>query len=771
MTEVRLTIRPNREPFEAGREHEHDIVVDITIPGNQDWPGIKHRLSKIVDRHIGKSTRPTFHSSDGNLIESQEGYLQLLSDCNGASPLPIFALVDFVEPPSPPAHPPEEPTSVFPEQKVVAERLLQKAKDCLKDRDLSDFTSLRALVFVPTFTTLQHQTIKRVKEAHLVGGKSGDVVTVLMYHIRSSASRKAYKLFTESAVVNERTLHVVIADECRWGPVISQAHDQLVNNADLDRPSVLRLLVSATPYNCLTKDSRVDPDREVNWSEEIKANTRSGGGINRPYRTLYRGLDDSTRSVAFTLHGERRALTFERKGPPRETRIGYLEDGDLYGTYEDLADAVEGRFFRDFGVKCAVVRRSGLHFRITMTGSWKLVWGGTDDNLLRSVGFTRESIDKGGHTFISRNPPTADADHPLRSQRIRQDVGFHGLVVVYNRKFDIRKGIQDGEVGETGQEEKLGGAIERKETKGGKKKKPAGSLKEGHVTLVDYMLALAYFAVFRVDEKWQDNKDEYCFLEPLDPNDSQHRYTEANVRRYLDVVTQLADFEAAGPTTAAVQMDLKPVVAWLLHTRASKAAEERCLEVTDSKGKEGLDYDFLIPNYLHIFKELLKAERGGHSTTAEESWYTETERAVHDLLSVDPKSGRGRTTVVRVYDSDECLSFQTGLRSAVMKLGLVCGKTRRQPLSVLNDIGTTVIYQHIESYFLRLQLSDRDPKTLQATTMEKEEGVLSYEDLNSVPCLLILCNKGRLVTPSPRHSGPSTSGSVHLNAYLHLYRS
>lgn len=71
-----------------------------------------------------------------------------------------------------------------------------------------------------------------------------------MYDSKSAAPKATYEAFKSSALTDQGTLHLIIADECHWGPVKSQAHDDLLNDPDLlSNPNVIKLLVSATPYN------------------------------------------------------------------------------------------------------------------------------------------------------------------------------------------------------------------------------------------------------------------------------------------------------------------------------------------------------------------------------------------------------------------------------------------------------------------------------------------------------------------------------------------
>ena len=52
--------------------------------------------------------------------------------------------------------------------------------------------------------------------------------------------------------------------------------------------------------------------------------------------------------------------------------------------------------------------------------------------------------------------------------------------------------------------------------------------------------------------------------------------------------------------------------------------------------------------------------------------------------------------VLRVYENDENLTLQKIMRSAIQTLGLCDDASDRRAFSVISDIGTTHLYQHLE---------------------------------------------------------------------------
>ena len=85
--------------------------------------------------------------------------------------------------------------------------------------------------------------------------------------------RHEWQLFREEVIKRRKRLFITIADECHWGPKAFQAHDKMVNDCVPENDAVGRsadargsllqqenyfvLLVSATPYNVLSRASRI----------------------------------------------------------------------------------------------------------------------------------------------------------------------------------------------------------------------------------------------------------------------------------------------------------------------------------------------------------------------------------------------------------------------------------------------------------------------------------------------------------------------------------
>ncbi|KAG5189579.1 hypothetical protein JKP88DRAFT_143593, partial [Tribonema minus] len=162
-----------------------------------------------------------------------------------------------------------------PEQECVAAALVRMTERALLPGggSLEDvFTDgLDFLVLVPRFTTLQQQTAARVQKMGLADGAGGSIgQRVIMYQARSgSGTSKMFQRFKSESETHSKRLFCIIADECHWGATKTGAYSQFVNqfgDGDKRQKNVVILLVSATPYNCLTRDSRVtQPDNVLKW--------------------------------------------------------------------------------------------------------------------------------------------------------------------------------------------------------------------------------------------------------------------------------------------------------------------------------------------------------------------------------------------------------------------------------------------------------------------------------------------------------------------------
>lgn len=108
--------------------------------------------------------------------------------------------------------------------------------------------------------------------------QDGDAQKVIQYSDRRSHPGQ-WKLFRREVFKRPNRLFITVADECHWGPKAYQAHDKMVNDNEpeeeaagtsagardslLQQENYFALLVSATPYNVISKGSHIPEEYMV----------------------------------------------------------------------------------------------------------------------------------------------------------------------------------------------------------------------------------------------------------------------------------------------------------------------------------------------------------------------------------------------------------------------------------------------------------------------------------------------------------------------------
>lgn len=110
-----------------------------------------------------------------------------------------------------------------------------------------------------------------------------DNVKVIQYADKPQ-HRKEWAKYADQIRSSPTRLFITIADECHWGPTACQAHDKMVNDYT-DKPDVIQqdllecknhivLLVSATPFNVLSQNSRLPEKYVVTKFPALAGNAR-----------------------------------------------------------------------------------------------------------------------------------------------------------------------------------------------------------------------------------------------------------------------------------------------------------------------------------------------------------------------------------------------------------------------------------------------------------------------------------------------------------------
>jgi hypothetical protein len=160
---------------------------------------------------------------------------------------------------------------------------------------IGQYTTLKYLILVPKFNSLKQQTKERVEAcADLVRESEDSALLVELYPVTSTAAVRMADLMAEiiqsDASGPSDVLYVVIVDECHFAPS-STAVPLLHNPAVRGCKNFVALMVSATPYNCLSTYSRIPEDNIIEWSQHVDLATRPN----------YIGCEHYFRSVALRL--------------------------------------------------------------------------------------------------------------------------------------------------------------------------------------------------------------------------------------------------------------------------------------------------------------------------------------------------------------------------------------------------------------------------------------------------------------------------------------
>jgi len=560
-------------------------------------------------------------------------------------------------------------------------------------------------------------------------------------------------------------------------------------------PNLLLLLVSATPYNVLTCNSRVNQQPDEAGAGNVVRWFQSG----EKAETEYRSMDFYLDTVAFEVPPGLKARLRVQDGsdPPMEITLS-LDVANGQGSASPplriasmtaIADLLNASLVQQ-GVKktLLVVKFShktepSLRYKFYLhrpnapmkKTTVTLVFD--EHSLWKLLGFTEEGPkelfqgdDKHDDKLIAKGDITVDSQSPNALQRIRADEGFKVLHEAFLKKFGSR--TKRGKDGEAKCGTKNGGAFRPCHTLA-----PFFSLQfvlilerrffrlhraepfayqDGHMLVCEYLISLVYFATFRINHhSWRE--PGHAILVPLSESKqfiSDPEYLE-RFRSNLDLVCQREE--------GHLQYDLRAVK----NVMCSKYLEQAKRELKD-EGKDSTDE----AAYAYWIDGKFEAEKLAAIATDDLSWFNGTDGIVKSLLDQTMEGGcaHGRMAIMRVYEKDENLSMQKMLRTALDKLGLG-GPGQRRAFSVICDVGDTKLFSHVEAYFLdhdlrrpvRLQAGDKPPalvdrkgkplkgkpltlRTIFEARKEKVPGggaELRYEDLYNLPCLVILCEKGR----------------------------
>lgn len=176
-----------------------------------------------------------------------------------------------------------------------------------------------------------------------------------------------------------------------------------------------------------------------------------------------------------------------------------------------------------------------------------------------------------------------------------------------------------------------------------------------------------------------------------------------------------------------------------------------------------------------MLQQKLKSSAEADATSEEIVWFNETDRLLQSIVRVEEGRGRGhgQMVVMRVFAASAQRGMRDCLRNAVKMLGLDDGSPEHPLFSVMFDNGSdnTNLYDDIEEYFRReFNLNNhrtgpgrytlKDRRNELNARRRPQNGLrrppttsLSYSDLQNVPMLLVLVDKGRTGDTFPHSLG------------------
>lgn len=611
-------------------------------------------------------------------------------------------------------------------QSAVATKLFSRTVNLLgRGREnynlQDDFDTFKFLVMVPKFNTLKQQTMDRLKEIEdLVGTSNPDAVVeevTMLYPLTSLRNKSRIKQIEEEIKENPRMLFVLVVDEAHYSPTINAI--PLLHSPDMRSAyNFLVVLISATPYNCLSSLSQIAETNRLQWSDIVSRLHE---------KTMYVGFEYFARSIAFKYPQRDMDFVFRVAQTGEETKtlsVPIHFDSREFAGFKGLFATINAKLKTSNTITDLI---NGLQLIwdnntaiLTYKAKKNLNVQFSAVGLLSKLGFVDADFSGtniSAARFRATGKVTVDEGYPVHSQHLRDDPYFTKLRVVLERKFPYLKNtatkketrlpsLSDGDVHYL---------LRPYVIENGPSFETAMTARNGFIAVVDYIFSLAYF--------------------------SSCNYAEGSVDvdKYLCGLAQSSFF-----CDDLNYCNLLPMVSVVLETMIEERRREEILAQNNSNASD----DIILQS---ILREKLLAESLEHNTTETETWYTETDRILKQLLE-DSSSSNSRVkpmVLLRVYDNDENLSMQRILRHALRTCFPSVSGDYKPRFSIFGDIATTNIFQAIEDHF-KTYLIDHDVygRCTLADVREKKSGTtkteITYEDLAGIPCLVILCEKGRM---------------------------
>jgi hypothetical protein len=265
--------------------------------------------------------------------------------------------------------------------------------------------------------------------------------------------------------------------------------------------------------------------------------------------------------------------------------------------------------------------------------------------------------------------------------------------------------------------------------------------KHGFTVIVDYLMSLAYFGCTLKHGLRDSDTGE------LNHDRAELVSKELLVQDFVEMLDASCFFYFSDPKNPekSACCNLSP--------GASATLRYLCKVLRDEEGSFPDDVDCLS----RIFKHRIDGEKvaAKNESMGDNEWFTESDRIIRKLLY---ERQPAPMVIVRVYDNDENRSMQQIMRHAMEVCGLNKSRERRSDIpafSVISNISDTKLLAVLEPYY-RSEYDvggNRFLKDIPRMRVGKERNEnakavinydLKYEDLLNVPCMIILCEKGRM---------------------------
>lgn len=170
---------------------------------------------------------------------------------------------------------------IFANQVAMSQQLLSQLCTIADNTDileLPSFSRVELLIVVPHNLSLYHQTIKRVCESGIltdlgleVEGSVTDCSIAEKYVLTYSdwqESTNKWEIFVKKALKQMHTLFILIFDQAQSYCLPQGMPDVLPSLKEVfESSNVIPVFVTAVPYMFQTRQSFIDPDNEVYWTD------------------------------------------------------------------------------------------------------------------------------------------------------------------------------------------------------------------------------------------------------------------------------------------------------------------------------------------------------------------------------------------------------------------------------------------------------------------------------------------------------------------------